>query len=78
MLEAVEIIPHPPAKRSNTTVGSPCRYPLDALTCTVEATLDMGGILPFGRFGQIRKVYSAFGPLPRCLNIPCLGCQQLR
>lgn len=77
VLEAVEIIPHPPAKRSITTVGPPCRYPLDALTCTLEGMLDMGGILHFGRLGQIRKVYSAFGPLPGCLSVPCIGWQQL-
>lgn len=72
VLEAVEIIPRPSAKRSNTTVGSPCRYPLDALTCRRKHA-GHGRHLAFRSPRSDSKVYSALGPLPRCLNILALA-----
>lgn len=72
VLEAVEIIPRVRQPSDPTPRwGSPCRYPLDALACRKDA--GHGRHLAFRSPRSDSKVYSALGPLPRCLNILALA-----
>lgn len=74
VLEAVEVIPHPSAKRSNTTVGFPCRYPLDALTCRKYA--GHGRHLCISVASVRFESLFCLRPPASVPEYPCLGCQQ--